>query len=327
MFLFFLDADHEIGLGHFVRCLALAEELPKDSLIKFIVRGNQSSEWLKKLSPSHIHLLTISFESSFTHLESLASRAHSIVLDSYQLDKDFFSSFKHSKKSLLISDSPPDFEITCRWVLNMHASTQKESYKMSPQSIWLGGPSYSLIRREFSSEKLRRERKELKRLFVSCGGAVRESEYEKILHQLQSFRFEEVGVLLSPFLKSSLHLKLQKNLNADFPLKWITPKAEIWEEMSQYDLGICTASTTAYELATLGIPSISLVLEEDHEIVAKSLTHLQAGLSANISEINNALELAKKSGSIAAMSKNCIEHFDGLGARRAALEILKSVSA
>ncbi len=98
--------------------------------------------------------------------------------------------------------------------------------------------------------------------------------------------------------------------------------------IAQADLALAAFGATAYELATLSVPSIYLCLSEDHASSAQALVNAGAALSLGLNDTlpiedisSTVSELLKNQTKIAAMRKSCHNLVDGGGAVRTALAI------
>ena len=152
------DASVDIGAGHALRCIALAEE--------WLKRGAGADwatvelpEWLSsRLEKAGIreHRLAVvpGSEEEGAATAELAREldVEWVVVDGYSFDETYLRALKERAacRILLMSDYPCAEDISADIVLNQNIGVALEDYPgISPGKILLLGPEYALLRSEF----------------------------------------------------------------------------------------------------------------------------------------------------------------------------------
>ena len=91
--------------------------------------------------------------------------------------------------------------------------------------------------------------------------------------------------------------------------------------MAEVDLAVTSFGVTAYELAAIGVPAVYLCLTEDHAESARALERAGYGISLGFNNPNSAIKIIEIIGSLAAKKVEDFngaarEKIDGLGAKR-----------
>ncbi len=267
--LFRVDASKEIGLGHLIRSLTIADalveskKLDKNNIL-FACREDQLS---KAEIVQHGYQIVKENEgkSEEQFLQDIIEEekyALLIIDKLYNYKPEFISRIKqfvtvcmmhnlcegafHSDVFILPSaHSPEDIIDNVLW----------EKNKVS----FFGGPEYIIINKKILAIKaLREKRREnrKKRVVISTGGSDPEAVLLTLLKwvsDLEPGRLEFLALAGKNFAHKRKLINLKKDLPAHIEVKEYDTEAYI-----HADLAIATFGITTYELLYLGIPTISL---------------------------------------------------------------------
>lgn len=174
------DATHQIGTGHFMRCLTLADELKKQGVqIRFVSR-NLPDHLRDMLTAKGMELVSLINNTSATQIDELAHSAWLVtsqaqdaqdtiqalagqtfewlVVDHYALDTRWETAIRNTAKQIMVIDDLADRVHDCDVLLdqNFYADMQtRYSGKVPAHCQLLIGPRYALLREEF--RKLRKQ--------------------------------------------------------------------------------------------------------------------------------------------------------------------------
>ncbi|PWK16176.1 UDP-2,4-diacetamido-2,4,6-trideoxy-beta-L-altropyranose hydrolase [Tumebacillus permanentifrigoris] len=287
------DSSTEIGTGHVMRCLTLADELrARGARIAFLCReldGNLCDyiETIKGHAVFRMPVIPDLEESSLSFyerwmgaswaqdalqvqeiLQELDPPADWLILDSYALDQRFESRMRQWVDQIMVIDDMADRPHDCDLLLdqNLYPNLETRYDALVPKDCrMLLGPRYALLRPEFASarETLRQRDGQVRRMLVFFGGSDPTEETEKALEALRSLKLDHVTVDVvvggaNP-RKAQIAALCAELPTAVFHLQ-IQNMAEL---MASADLGIGAMGSATWERCYLGLPSITVVVAEN----------------------------------------------------------------
>lgn len=333
--LFRVDASRQIGLGHLMRCLALAEALKERNCDPFFLTRDSDGTGINMIRKNGFKKIEImvskaDLRGDFNILKMMAFK-HGIgviVTDSYNLTNAYYRDIKKTGFKLLVIDDFGGNHIPADIILNQNIYADRLAYSRNSKTKLLLGPRYALLKKPFS---IYRDRYKLKKysnkILVTLGGGEKMEgciiKMVRAIEQLgqSNLHFRIIG-RLKPALKNRL-----KNNSIRFDLKDIVNN--IWEDMLWADLAICGGGTTTYELCCLGVPFMTVIVADNQEFNAELLE--RENISINLGWYNklNTEEIKIKLSDLiddykrrTIMSKNARKLVNGKGAGRVSDEIL-----
>ncbi len=155
------DASVEIGSGHVMRCLTIADNLK--------VRGCNVRFWMEPLAGNLINLVA---QQGYKNI-SKAEGADLYIVDHYGLDIEWEKSIRqHTKKLMVIDDLARVHD--CDLLLDQNVVPNFESRYdglVPNHCVKLLGPKYLIMREEFlMARNQMSQRHNIKRLLVFMGG-------------------------------------------------------------------------------------------------------------------------------------------------------------
>lgn len=347
------DASLEIGTGHVMRCLTLADELAAYGadcsficadcaghladvirarghgvhLLPSPSRASSSTE----VGSAHAGWLATSWEEDADQVRQvLACRPPSwLVLDHYAIDGRWEQALRHHYGKLLVIDDLADRPHDCDLLLDQNAGRRPADYDelTGSQCRRLIGPQYALLRPEFAAhrdESLRRRHDEKpSRLLVTMGGVDAPNatgtvlDVLKNLPQLPINRIDVVMNAQAPWLTAVCDHAATMPCQTEVHVS-PTSMARL---MAVSDLAIGAAGTTALERCCLGLPTLQVVLARNQEQGAAALSEMGSALSIgtpqDIAEtLPGLLTWILEPRRLAAMSLSASTVTDGQGATR-----------
>jgi len=322
-FVFRVDASIQIGTGHVMRCLTLADELTwQGHRCWFVCRehpGNLSDlitskgYFLKKLpAPAHNHSQPQSSRSEnyafwlgLDWQEDARETVDAItplkpdwlVVDHYGLNAEWESALCKVVGNIMVIDDLANRPHNCALLLDQNLGRLVLDYdELVPKDCQcLVGPRYALLRPEFAKIReqslKRRENPELKRILISLGGVDRANVTGQILESLAATSMPtstELDIIMgasAPYLH-----EVRKQVDRlPFKATVSVNVKDMAKRMCSADLSIGAAGSTSWERCCMGLPSITVVLAENQHSIAEALAKYGASLLADITRLTKVL--------------------------------------
>ena len=305
---FRVDASVQIGTGHVMRCLTLADELRHQGhQCRFISRDHQGHLGgfitrkgfaLDLLSipdvpdvpdvdcrdggeTAHAHWLGVNWqidaEQTLAALESI--EVYWLVVDHYALDARWEKRLAVVVKRILVIDDLADRSHECDLLLDQNLGRQEADYdqRVPAHCIRLIGPRYALLRPEFTKRReaslQRLVKPKLKRILISLGGVDANNTSGKVLSALSDSTLPIITELDIIMGATSPHLEEVRKQAAQLPFQATVNVNvnDMAERMCRADISIGAAGSTSWERCCLGLPSIMVILAENQRAIGNAL--------------------------------------------------------
>ncbi len=314
------DASVQIGTGHVMRCLTLADALRLNGaectficrahvghlLERVHQRGHKTIElpaqdalpiYASQTSLPHKAWLGTDWTTDAAETQHAIGRhtADWLVVDHYALDHYWEQALRPHCQQLMVIDDLADRVHDCDLLLDQNLGRNAEDYSdlTHATATKLIGPRYALLRPEFAvlrDESLtRRTHTQLKNLLITLGGVDKDNITGDVLNALrnctlpQELRITVVMGTHAPWLE---HVSLLAK-SMPRPTEVLVNVTNMARVMTDSDLVISAAGGTAWELCSLGLPSIVIALAENQLRGACALQTEGAALKfENSNEIN-----------------------------------------
>lgn len=295
---FRVDASVNIGNGHVMRCLNLAEGLRTlgvkclficrnipGNLISFIRDRDFEVEILDYSTEETSSKITDSLDfdgekdSELTGKILEATRPHWLIIDHYHIDYKWQSVLKSLYKKLLVIDDLANRQHICDLLLDQNLGRKSEDYKslVSQECQLLIGPYFALMNpifadlRPYSLE--RRKDSTLKNILISMGGVDFDNVTAMVLNELKASSLDKnskIKVVLGPHCP---WIKGITDLSHSMPweTKILVNISNMAEIMANSDLCIGAGGITSWERCSLGLPSIIIEIAKNQSVACKAL--------------------------------------------------------
>lgn len=356
---FRVDSGNHIGMGHVMRCLTLAhefkilgwaiffitkdhlgffEELISNQYPIFILNGGLKEELPLELKNHYQSWLGENWESDLEKTNQILAKLRMVdlvVLDHYAIDEKYERLLLCNK--VLVIDDLMTRDHYCDYLLNQNSSSDRDIYKCltsEKKSHLFLGPTFSLLRREFSvfrelSEKKRKHDFRIKNILVFFGGGDICNDCIRLAHSLSE---KELTQYNFTFILSKSHetfIELSNWASQHQEILKIIPFVEnMAKVMTEHDFFIGAGGATSWERVCLGIPSAIVSVADNQIKISESLSEL--GLVYYLGEDHNVdtslwRDFFEKKiiqyEMFQEMSRRCFNFIDGNGACRVATEI------
>ncbi|MEQ9909058.1 UDP-2,4-diacetamido-2,4,6-trideoxy-beta-L-altropyranose hydrolase [Pectobacterium odoriferum] len=351
-YLFRADASIDIGSGHIMRCVTLANELRRSGHdIYFICRDlpghlgmfleknnipysllNASANPEKDIQEpvyAHSNWLTVGQTVDFSQSKDVIEhyRPDWIVIDHYALSDIWQKQAVIYGAKICVIDDLADRPHYAHLLIDQNVGRIANDYReLVPEYCQLLiGPQYALLRPEFIywrefSLKRRDKVNRIKNILVNLGGVDKENITEDILSALANVDSLNKSVSITVVMGKTaphLHQVIERSAHMPYKTQVLCGVDNMAELMTNADLAIGAAGSTSWERCCLALPTIIIVLADNQKNVAKNLVDL--GVVAVIEKDQICIDkclIKLSSESLSYMSKKSRDLVDGLGVER-----------
>lgn len=335
------DASSTIGVGHVMRCIALAQawqasggeavfcsrELPSFLSDRLKDEGFQTAE---------IHNAMGSLQDA-NDLVNIARKlaATAVVLDGYQFDSEYQRYLGDNDfVTLLVDDCAELPAYYTDFVLNQNLGAVASRYAgVAKYSELLLGTEFALIRKEFTRHK-QKERSEYKspyKVLVTLGGADPTNATQTVIDGLKrAVKHEwEARVIVGGLHPS--HRTFTELMRQDARFEILSNVQDMAEQYAWADIVVAAGGGSNWEMCYFGLPRIVVVIAENQRSIAQNLEesgialNLGDSVSLNTDRIACALATMLESPrSMSQASRKAIALIDGNGANRIVQHLMGS---
>lgn len=349
------DASLQMGTGHVMRCLTLADTLAAAGAdCRFICRehpGNLAAFIRQRGYPVHLLALSAIPEqaSPTAHAAWLGAgiaqdaedtaallsqlQPDWLIVDHYALDARWETPQRRHVARLMAIDDLADRQHDCDLLLDQNLGRLESDYdRLVPAHCTsLTGPRYALLRPEFAALRAyslqRRQASTLRSLLVTMGGVDKDNATGSILQALagsglpHDCRITVVMGATAPWLQEVTTLAA----TLPWPVEVRVNVSDMARLMADADLAIGAAGSTSWERCCLGLPTIMLVLADNQQYVADQVAAAGAALVADGRAGLDITLLAALEQLLSLPAANMVTRaaalVDGLGAQRVAAKL------
>jgi len=339
--IFRVDSSLQIGAGHVVRCLALAQVFRNNGLnVRFICRKHSGNlieninfngfkvyelEAPKKTESSdrltYSQWLGVTQEQDADDCINILKleRIDLFIVDHYAIDSKWHNKIKPFVEKLIVIDDLANRRLDCDVLINQNLGVNIDDYqgKIPENCNFLLGSEYALLRSEFLNLRAkalekRKITKKVKNILISVGGSDMENLTYDILKKINK-DFNIVVVLGS----SSPHNEIVQNYAQDKNIEVIINANNMADLMLHADLAIGSSGSTSWERCCLGLPTLLFVVGADQEKISYNLEVLGAAkvvkdLEVDLNNLSSNITLWKD------MSSKAANICDGSGSSKVA---------
>ncbi|MBI1293858.1 UDP-2,4-diacetamido-2,4,6-trideoxy-beta-L-altropyranose hydrolase [bacterium] len=343
------DASRQIGAGHVVRSLTLAEGWQAAGGAVTLV-GRVEIPWLRaQIAHSAIRFLEIADDitsdqelSLLADLDGLNSAVGGcddlrpwLVLDGYRFDASYHSRLRALGFQLCVIDDMAHLNAyDADVILNQNPNAAMLRYNCPARTVLLLGTAYALLRRQFRDLTLSPKQISpvARRLLVTFGGADTQRQWRKALDALHHIQSPSLTVTL---VGAPQHLSTAAaaDLPAQHTIEFLPNVIRMVDLMQQADVALCASGSTTLELAYLGVPMLVTSIADNQLGIMDGLAQSGAALALGWHEEITAVQIAAQLEPLLAdserrrqMSRAGQILVDGLGPERVIAAFLTSAS-
>ena len=333
-----VDSSSQIGMGHFTRSTALANEFAEQGHAVFLVTSKNSiipdyakqvykkvwfvdNEWdinsEKVIIEEIVRLIDIDV----------------MVVDTYRANQEYYYNLVKYSRILVVFDDIGEKEGPFNILINGNIYAKKLKYNFCTHNLLLLlGSKYLILRPEFKVVKPIQINKEVKKVLITFGGSDVLNATPDILNAIcccsKLNKNVQLVTLIGPGYTNVDKIKQLSDSCSN--IKLVHNPDSIGSILAEVDIAVSAAGSGTYEIACMGIPSILFVVADNQVKVAQTMQ--ETGMSINLGNfssfnskqfIETYDELVINFSMRKKMHDKAIRNFDALGAERCAIDIIK----
>lgn len=315
------DASLQMGTGHVMRCLTLADALSERGahctfvcrphqghLLALIAqRGHQAlalPELQEGAQPNHngtahAHWLGTDWATDVRDTQQALSAYTGgqsvdwLVVDHYALDARWEEALRPQAQHIMVIDDLADRPHACDLLLDQNLGRKEADYLglLKGNTTTLVGPHYALLRPEFAALRAqslvrRQANPQLRRLLVTMGGVDKDNATGQVLAALQTCNLPadlRVTVVMGPHAPWLAQVQAQA-AQMPWPTEVLVAVDNMAQLMAESDLCIGAAGSTSWERCCLGVPTLMLVLAANQIEAARAIESTNAAWTLAIND-------------------------------------------
>lgn len=329
---FYSDCGPEIGGGHVMRSLALAEALAERGAACAFAATPMAAGILERYGAGAVQAAPSGADLASVREAAARWGGDWLCLDHYRLSREDEAALRGGARRLAVIDDLAQRPRDADLVLDPSYGRTEADYRplLPPGAAILTGPAYALLRPQFAEAReaalARRGGGPVRRGLVSMGLTDVDGITERVVRALLPI----IGLVnldvvvggaapsLRPLRAMSLH---------DPRVRLHIDARDMAALIARADLAVGAGGSSTWERACLGLPSITLVLADNQRSLAQALAHDGASRAVEAEALETALAdawlgLAENPVSRMRMAAQGAALCDGLGAARAADALL-----
>lgn len=336
------DASVDIGTGHVMRCLALADALRSAGAEIVFVCREQEGDLCGLIATREFEVLRLAAGGAQDWQADAAQtvdavtarwpRADWLVVDHYRLDERWERSMRPAAARIMAIDDLADRRHDCELLVDQNLSRDMDKrYKewVPERTHLLLGPKHALLRAEFAAARAACRHREgaLRRILVFFGGSDAGNETAKALEGIRLFGRPDIAVDVV-IGATNPHYEKIAGLCAALPNATLHRQANNMAElMTAADLALGGGGITTWERCCLGLPALITILADNQRELTHAVTDYGAAVNLGRAEeltvvdYRQALEAITPSR-LARMAQRGAELVDGEGCARVAHAML-----
>lgn len=329
------DANSQIGMGHLVRCAALAAMLRENFSVTFLT-SHTPAEVREKILGRRFAAIEIEGD-DFSAYRKYIFPGDILVLDGYNFDTDYQAKVKATGIKSVYIDDLHSFVYSADVIINQSDSIKESDYKTIGQTQFCLGPKYALLRPPFleAAKKEKPAADKISSVFLSFGGADMHNVTQKVLRVVSAFNtVKEIHVLSGSVNENINTWKKQFDGHSRIHFHSNLDSGDVCTLMNKCQLALCPASSLSLELCAVGIVLLTGTTAANQQGYYDSLTQKSAALGiGNWMEVSEEDLKGKLAGmliydekDIARFIKSQRNYIDGLSGERL-LNVFRELAA
>jgi UDP-2,4-diacetamido-2,4,6-trideoxy-beta-L-altropyranose hydrolase len=251
------EASNTIGLGHFMRCFALAEAAREQGMaVTFVVNADAPVTGRAEAIGARVVTAPPPGRDAEV-MDAHVAAGDWVIVDTYAADADYLTHLSARANLAVIDDLDVLERFDCRVLINPTPAAPKESYAAKSKAKLLLGPEYALVRGEF-----RRPVATGDVITLTFGGSDPTGLTETVAECLHAaVPGVTIRAIAGPANRHVSELQtLARRLDR---LDLVVSPLSMTDALAGSALVVTAAGGSVNELATLGLPALAMVVYDN----------------------------------------------------------------
>lgn len=290
-----VDASEQIGSGHLMRCLTLADSLKSRAEIHFITRKLKGalpeliaekgyaaihelqSEALEEALQGYEKWLTVKRSTDAKQTRAVLRELKAVdwlIVDHYALEESWENDMRPYARKIFVIDDLANRRHDCDILLDQnYYKDRDERYKgLVPEQcqLWLG-PAHAILRPEFYEERKRLRQRDgtIRRILIFFGGSDADNETSKAMRAVEMLERSDLQVDVVVGKSNPHRMEIEEDCKKHENWQYHCQIDCMARLMNEADLAIGAGGTTTWERCYMGLPALVVSVAENQEQIAK----------------------------------------------------------
>jgi UDP-2,4-diacetamido-2,4,6-trideoxy-beta-L-altropyranose hydrolase len=352
-FVFRVDSSSQIGTGHVIRCLTLADALSAEGSICLFICRAHTGNLIDLIAERGYEVRILPFKNDAAEHSYSSDLGHSswlgtdwltdatqtikflqseqidwIIVDHYALDWRWEIELRKYAEGIMVIDDLTDRRHTCDLLLNQNYGSSESKYQGLVPHICeqLHGPSFALLNPVYAKNRmiLAQRTGNVNRVLIYFGGGADSKDLTGMT--LKAFESENLSRIHIDIVVGSAYChndSLSKIAERRGRVNIHTRLPHLADLMSQADFAVGAGGATTWERCCLGLPSLVISVADNQlhtcEILHQNEVIIYSGPSeeTSVNQINNQISaVINQPQLLQQLSRNSMSIVDGLGGKR-----------
>jgi UDP-2,4-diacetamido-2,4,6-trideoxy-beta-L-altropyranose hydrolase len=271
------DGNSQIGLGHVIRCTALADMLREDFSCIFLIQ-KPNDFLISEIRNAGADIIEIPVTNNYTEeagriAEKFIQNKDIVILDGYKFETGYQKIIKNKGCKLVCIDDIHAYHFVADVVINHIIGKSKENYSCEPYTKLYLGTDYALLRKEFLNEASNnRDFKEIETILINMGGADESNATQKVLENcFDELPDKKYNVIVGAYYLHSNSLNKYAAGHSKINVFQNVKPEELSILIKESQLCICPSSSISYEIFCIGNLVICGYISESQKDIVELL--------------------------------------------------------
>lgn len=298
--LFRVDASIQIGSGHVMRCLTLAQALTAQGAECHFVSCQTDGDLNDLIRQQGFHLFTLAgpvadeIEDAALTLALLTQSYQLLIVDHYALAREYCSALRQRCQHIMVIDDLADRVHDCDILLDQNLLPQLEQRYMAlipSHSVKLLGPRFALLRREFYQAENKRESGHI---LIGFGGSDAQNLTALAIQALQELQLKPITADIVIGANNPWRAELEQQVACLPNVRLHVQCNYMATLMHRAQLMLGAGGASHWERCICGLPGLVVTVAENQRATTAYLDQLGACVCLGQAEAMSAEFLAEQ---------------------------------